>query len=69
MIKNNKQQLFRIMKEAINSSKPNNKFPKLLWILLSYFIAIFNYELFNSLINDLNTLFFVFKIFLQSPLS
>ena len=30
MIKNNKQQLFLIMKEAINSSKPDNKFPKLL---------------------------------------
>ena len=30
MIKNNKQQLFLIMKETINSSKPNNKFPKLL---------------------------------------
>ena len=30
MIKNNKQQLFLIMKEAINSSKPDNKFTKLL---------------------------------------
>lgn len=35
-----------------NNKRINNKFPKLLWILLSYFIAIFNYELFNSLIND-----------------
>ena len=36
MIKNNKQQLFLIMKEAINSSKPDNKFPK----LLKYVVAV-----------------------------
>ena len=43
MIKNNKQQLFLIMKEAINSSKPDNKFPKLLdkSALILFAIAFF----------------------------
>jgi len=36
----------------LNNKRISKKFPKILWILLSYFISFFNYELFVSLIND-----------------
>lgn len=35
-----------------NNKRISNNFPKNLWILLSYIISIFNYELFIALLND-----------------